>query len=97
MAEFTQHSTLDTLQILLEDRLTGTLTDLTKEVYSFVSSPGCDDSRFMLHIGTSATSVQYVAMPSQQKERPAFNLQGQPVSDSFKGIIIKNGKMNINR
>ena len=97
IANVTQHSTLNAQQILLEDRMTGTLTDLTKESYTFLSAAGRDDSRFVLHMGASATGIQYVAMPSQQIGRPAFTLQGLPVGSSYKGIVIENGKLTIKR
>ena len=97
IANVTQHSTLNAQQILLEDRMTGTLTDLTKESYTFLSAAGRDDSRFVLHMGASATGIQYVAMPSQQIGRPAFTLQGLPLGGSYKGIVIENGKLTIKR
>ncbi len=81
---------------LLEDRMTGTLTDLTAAAYTFQSTPGRDDSRFVLHVGAAAiTGVNDVAVPQQPAHRPAVNLQGQPIGGSYKGIVIENGKLTI--
>jgi hypothetical protein len=83
---------------LLVDRMTGTLTDLTATAYTFQSTPGRDDSRFVLYVGAAATTgVQSVAVSQQQTARPAVNLQGQPVGSSYKGIVIENGKLTIKR
>ena len=87
----------NTVPVLLEDRLTGTLTDLTATTYTFLSVPGRDDSRFVLHVGAAATGIQSVVGTQQQTGRPAFNLQGQPVSNGYKGIVIENGKLTIKR
>lgn len=83
--------------VMLKDRLMGTLTDLSAEAYTFTSQPGRDDSRFLLHVGGSATGVLSVAVSQQQAARPACNLQGQPVSNSYKGIVIENGRLTIKR
>ncbi len=84
--------------VLLEDLLNGMLFDLSAgDGYTFTSRPGRDDQRFVLHVGASASGVLSVATESQQRERPAVNLQGQPVSNSYKGIVIENGKLTIKR
>ena len=36
--------------------------------------------------------IQNISSPSGDKRGAAYNLQGQRVSDSYKGVIIKNGK-----
>ena len=86
-----------TTAVVLEDHRTGTLTDLNAAAYTFLSQQGRDDSRFTLHVGSSPTAVRYVATGSQQPSAPLRNLQGLPVGDQYRGIVIKNGKLTINR
>ena len=90
-------STPNLSPLMLEDRLTGTLTDLTKAAYTFTSRPGRDDQRFVLHVGASATSISDIHPSSFPSQSSTFNLQGQPVSNSYKGFVIENGKLTIKR
>jgi hypothetical protein len=90
-------STPNLSPLMLEDRLTGTLTDLTKAAYTFTSRPGRDDQRFVLHVGASATSISDIHLSTFPSQSSTFNIQGQPVSNSYKGIVIENGKLTIKR
>lgn len=95
-----------TESLLLEDRTTGILTDLTTGSYTFTSRAGRDDSRFVLYVGAAATGISQL-QPTKLIPQTTFNLQGQPVSDNYKGIVIersaeghlqgKNGKLIIKR
>ena len=86
------------LPIMLADQLTGSLTDLSKEAYTFLSVPGRDDNRFVLYVGAAAaTGIQSVVGTQQQTAFPTMNLQGQPVGSDYKGIVIENGKLTIKR
>ena len=86
-----------TLPIMLADQLTGTLTDLSREAYTFLSVPGRDDNRFALYVGAAATGILSVVGTQQQTVFPTMNLQGQPVGSDYKGIVIENGKLTIKR
>ncbi len=85
------------IPVILEDCITGTYTTLSEVGhYTFHARPGRDDSRFMLHVGVSAiTGIQSAELPMRQPVHPTFNLQGQPVSDGYKGLVIENGKLII--
>lgn len=83
--------------VVLEDRLTGTLTDLSAEAYTFTSRAGRDDSRFVLHAGGSATGISQTPTAKLPVPKAACTLQGQPVGSSYKGIVIENGKLTIKR
>ena len=85
------------LPVLLEDRLNGSLTDLARQPYDFLSRPGSDDTRFVLHVGATATGISSAASPMQPPTPAAFNLQGQPVGCGYRGLVIENGKLTIKR
>ena len=92
-----QPSTLDLSPLMLEDRLTGTLTNLMESTYTFTSRPGRDDQRFVLHVGASATGISDTYPSTFHSQPSTFNIQGQPVSDSYKGVVIEDGKLTIKR
>ena len=82
--------------VLLEDRHTGILTDLTTDSYTFLSRQGRDDHRFLLHVGASATGISDGSLQPTTGTRRLYNLQGQPVSDSYRGPVIhENGRITI--
>ena len=84
--------------VLLEDRLAGTLTDLTKQAYTFLSNPGADDQRFVLHVGSSTTGISEALTADEDRQGRCYNLLGQPIKDnSFGGIVIDNGRLTIKR
>ena len=85
------------LNVLLEDRLTGTLADLSAGAYTFISRAGRDDSRFVLYVGAAATGIQAIDHSPFTTHHERYNLQGQPVGDSYKGIVIENGRLTIKR
>lgn len=85
------------LPVVLEDQLTGTLTDLTATPFTFTSRPGRDDGRFVLRMGAAATTgILPVPSPTPPDGR-AFNLQGLPVNSQYHGVVIENGKLTIKR
>ena len=44
-----------------------------------------------------ATGINKVETDTEDANAPVYNLSGQRVNDSYKGIVIKNGKKYINR
>lgn len=56
--EKAENTSADLLQLILEDKLTSSSTDLTQNHYSFHSSEGSFENRFILRITTLATSTQ---------------------------------------
>jgi len=83
------------IPVAIEDRVTGVFTILTSaDSYTFTSRAGNDDSRFVLHVGAGATGISTHVI-SPVGDGNSFNLQGQPVEKSYKGLVIKNGNIII--
>ena len=81
--------------MVLVDNETGMETDLSNDSYTFTAAKGTTESRFVLRVGgTTVTGVQSVATKSQHTEQ-VYNLQGQRVSATAKGLYIVNGKKMI--
>ena len=77
-------------QLSLYDKLTGTVTDLTQQDYTFHTEAGCYEGRLVLLTSADATGVQSVLDKLTQSD--AYNLQGQKAPANHKGIIIRDGK-----
>jgi len=77
--------------IMLEDKFTGELTDLSAgHIYTFTGVSGTtQDARFVLHVGSAATGIQQVAT---QQSATVYDLQGRPIGAGAKpaGIYIQN-------
>ena len=48
-------------------------------------------------INNITTGINKVETDTEDANAPVYNLSGQRVNDSYKGIVIKNGKKYINR
>lgn len=49
----------------------------------------------VIDVKDGATAVQAISAPSESKDAPAYNLQGQRIAKGYKGIVIQNGKLKI--
>ena len=86
------------VNVLLEDRMTGCITNLTEsESYTFTSCPGRDDHRFLLHLGASANGISDASYQTDGTIPRRYTLQGVRVSDGYKGIVIEKGKRIIKK
>ena len=80
--------------VMLEDLVCGTLTDLSQQAYDFLSRPGTDDTRFVLHVGAAATSITTVVTTTPATR---FNTLGQSVDNRYRGIVVSNRKLFISK
>jgi len=65
-------------------KLFGTATNMTDELFKLTV--------------TDATDIRTVADGMQQAaDGPAYDLQGRTVSDSYQGVVIRNGKKTLNK
>ncbi len=61
--------------------------------YTFTATAGSHPQRFTIALGDAEpTAIESVEAPSPQPSPLFFNLLGQPVSPSAKGVYIKDGK-----
>lgn len=82
--------------ILLTDTKTGITTNLATSDYTFSSTAGTINDRFLLNITSEdATAISY-PITSEDRESASdaatYNLTGQRVDGNYRGIVIKNGK-----
>lgn len=82
--------------IVLEDRLTGTRTELSAEQsYTFNAQPGTATGRFFIVSANVTTGISEIS--NAASETPAYNMAGQRVNSYQRGIIVKNGKKILNK
>ena len=82
--------------IVLEDRLTGTRTELSAEQsYTFNAQPGTATGRFFIVSANATTGISEIS--NAASETPAYNMAGQRVNSYQRGIIVKNGKKILNK
>jgi hypothetical protein len=67
------------------------------DVYTFSAIPGTISNRFKLLIGHTTGINEVMREESSVKDQPIYNLSGQKVGADYKGIVIRNGKKNINK
>jgi hypothetical protein len=48
-------------------------------------------------VGHATDVHQVMNETSSVKDQPTYNLNGQKVGSDYKGIVIRNGKKNINK
>lgn len=87
--------------VVVEDRLTGTFTTITTtEGYNFEAEAGDIEGRFFLHFGKSGdmTGISDINVAGENAAAPAYNTAGQRVNaDTYKGIVIKNGRKAVKK
>lgn len=86
------------LPITLVDNETGISRRFNAgDVYTFSAIPGTISNRFKLLIGHTTGINEVMREESSVKDQPIYNLSGQKVGADYKGIVIRNGKKNINK
>ncbi len=76
--------------VTLTDAETGMVVNLSDNAYSFMASKGTDEKRFVISVENTPTGIEAVDAPAANGT--IYNLNGQRVDDSAKGILIINGK-----
>ncbi|MBR5749772.1 MAG: hypothetical protein IKY01_13500 [Prevotella sp.] len=90
--------TTSELPITLVDHETGISQPFNAgDTYTFSAMPGAISDRFTLLMGYATGIYQATSEMSNEKSQPVYNLSGQKVSADYKGIVIRNGKKNINK
>lgn len=86
------------LPITLIDNETGISQRLNSgDAYTFSAMAGTISNRFKLLIGHTTGINEMIREESDVKDQPIYNLSGQKVGSNYKGIVIRNGKKNINK
>lgn len=86
------------LPITLIDNETGISQRLNSgDAYTFSAMAGTISNRFKLLIGHTTGINEMIREESDVKDQPIYNLSGQKVGGDYKGIVIRNGKKNINK
>ena len=67
------------------------------DAYTFSATAGTISNRFKLLIGHTTGINEVMREESSVKDQPIYNLSGQKVGADYKGIVIRNGKKNINK
>lgn len=78
--------------VTLVDLQNGKETDLVNEDYTFYAEAGTHDGRFMLRFSSDITTNINKPEITNSTNVPMYNVSGQKVSDSWKGIVIQNGR-----
>lgn len=79
-------------QVFLKDNESGELTEITELGVEVSIEAGANDERFSLVFAGSATGIESLDSEPVEGQPSIFNLNGQAVSGSYKGIVISNGK-----
>ena len=78
--------------IVLVDNETGIETDLSTDDYTFQTSAGTYNNRFMLRAGgTSITNINAL-QKNHETKNVYYNLNGQNITSPQKGLYVVNGK-----
>ena len=78
--------------IVLVDNETGLETDLSTDDYTFQTSAGTYNNRFMLRVGgTSITNINAL-QKNHETKNVYYNLNGQNITSPQKGLYVVNGK-----
>lgn len=86
------------LPITLIDNETGISQRFNSgDAYTFSAIPGTISNRFTLLLGNTTGIRQVTGEESNEENQPTYNLSGQKVGAGYKGIVISNGKKNINK
>ena len=90
--------TTSELPITLVDHETGISHPFNAgDTYTFSAEAGTISDRFTLLMGYATGIDKVTCETSNLKDQPAYNLNGQKVGADYKGIVIRNGKKNINK
>lgn len=79
-------------QVYLKDNESGEVTEITDLGVKVSVEAGTSEGRFSLVFAGSATGIEGLDSEPVEGQPSAFNLNGQAVSGSYKGIVISNGK-----
>lgn len=79
-------------QVYLKDNESGEVTEITELGVEVSIEAGANDERFSLVFAGSATGIESLDSEPVEGQPSIFNLNGQAVSGSYKGIVISNGK-----
>ncbi len=79
-------------QVYLKDNESGEVTEITDLGVEVSIEAGANDERFSLVFAGSATGIEGLDSEPVEVQPSVFNLNGQAVSGSYKGIVISNGK-----
>ena len=76
-----------------EAKITGTVqfTATAGETY-YIYTVGSKLGFFGYVFTPTSTAIDAVATEVEAADAPAYNLQGQPVDESYRGVVIQNGK-----
>ena len=90
--------TTSELPVTLVDHETGISQPFNAgDTYTFSAVPGTISDRFTLLMGHTTGIHQVTSEMSSEKDQPTYNLSGQKVGADYRGIVIRNGKKNINK
>ena len=90
--------TTSELPVTLVDHETGVSQPFNAgDTYTFSAGSGTISDRFALLMGHTTGIHQVTSEMSSEKDLPMYNLSGQKVGADYKGIVIRNGKKNINK
>ena len=79
--------------VTLEDPATGTTVALNDgQTHSFYGN----GQTFLLHFENTSTGIRKI-VNHQSVNRKCYNLSGQRVTDTYKGLVIHNGKKTLNK
>ena len=67
------------------------------DTYTFSAEAGTISNRFTLLMGSTTGIRQVTGEEPDEENQPTYNLSGQKVGADYKGIVIRNGKKNINK
>jgi hypothetical protein len=87
-------------EVHLYDTMLDKTVDITTEDYTFQSdvTDGVNSSRFMLIFNIAGTtSIKNKVNTVDTTSSPVYNLAGQRVDASYKGLVIKDGKKAIQK
>ena len=79
-------------QVYLKDNESGEVTEITDLGVKVSVEAGTSEGRFSLVFAGSATGIEGLVSEPVEVQPSVFNLNGQAVSGSYKGIVISNGK-----
>lgn len=83
-------------EVYVEDRLTGKTVLLSDEGYKFTAEAGESLSRMLLHFGPVAPTAIDGIDADKAADDNGVALDGKPVSDSYKGIVVKKSRKSFN-
>ena len=85
-------------EVNLIDMITGEKTNLRHSSYTFISDKGCFDQRFKVVISKgndNSSSIDTITKDCNNPESEVYNLKGQRVNNTYKGLKIVNGNKTL--